>query len=365
MKNISAALKLHLAQETTTLARCWKITRLDGKIFGFTSADKDLTVDSIVYLASTGVSPTSITSSNNLSVDNLEVNGFLDSSTITELDLLAGLWDYANVVVFDVNFNDLTMGKLIMFTGTLGTVNAGAMNFTAELRGLTQPLQQNLLEYYSPGCRASLGDTRCTVNLVPFTAAGTVGTTINQKSWYDTSITNTTSTTQYSITAITQANPAVVTAPGHNFTTGQTVNFIGIAGMTELNGKTATVTFISSTQFSININTSVAQGDYSAYISGGTVILAPTSEYYQNGVVTWTSGANLGLSMEVKTYRPGYIELFQPMIFTVALGDTYSIKAGCDKQLSTCLGRFNNVINFRGEPHIPGNDQILQHGFHG
>ena len=34
---------------------------------------------------------------------------------------------------------------------------------------------------------------------------------------------------------------------------------------------------------------------------------------------------------------------------------------GCDRQLSTCRDRFDNVANFRGFPHIPGNDFVLKY----
>lgn len=34
---------------------------------------------------------------------------------------------------------------------------------------------------------------------------------------------------------------------------------------------------------------------------------------------------------------------------------------GCDRQLGTCRGRFGNVLNFRGFPHIPGNDFVLRY----
>jgi uncharacterized phage protein (TIGR02218 family) len=38
----------------------------------------------------------------------------------------------------------------------------------------------------------------------------------------------------------------------------------------------------------------------------------------------------------------------------IAIGDTYTIREGCDKNFSTCKNKFSNHLNFRGEPHIPG-----------
>ena len=37
-------------------------------------------------------------------------------------------------------------------------------------------------------------------------------------------------------------------------------------------------------------------------------------------------------------------------------GDAFDIKAGCDKQFATCREKFSNAANFRGFPHMPGND---------
>ncbi len=56
--------------------------------------------------------------------------------------------------------------------------------------------------------------------------------------------------------------------------------------------------------------------------------------------------------------RKGFT-LFLPMPSIVAIGDNYSLRPGCDKKFSTCKDRYNNVKNFRGEPNVPGNDQVL------
>lgn len=82
------------------------------------------------------------------------------------------------------------------------------------------------------------------------------------------------------------------------------------------------------------------------------------------GRVTWTAGANAGLAMEVKTHRSAgeaTIALWQPMAQAIAPGDAFTVTAGCDKRFSTCRERFGNVVNFRGFPHIPGNDFLLRY----
>jgi len=64
--------------------------------------------------------------------------------------------------------------------------------------------------------------------------------------------------------------------------------------------------------------------------------------------------------MEVKTSTAaGVITLQQAMPFATVIGDTYSMSAGCAKTLDTCRVKFNNVVNFRGFPHVPGMDKMV------
>ena len=52
------------------------------------------------------------------------------------------------------------------------------------------------------------------------------------------------------------------------------------------------------------------------------------------------------------------IELWQAMSEAVAVGDAFTVTAGCDKQFSTCKAKFDNALNFRGFPYMPGNDAV-------
>lgn len=167
MKSISASLKSHLQGEVTTLATCWKITRSDGIILGFTDHDEDVTISSVLYEAATGFTPTTIQSNESLSVDNLETDGLIDSSTVTDGDLIAGLYDYADVEIFMVNYASVTSGLLLLKKGTLGEVTVKQDQFRAEVRSLSQKLQQTIGEVFSANCRADLGDARCGITLEP------------------------------------------------------------------------------------------------------------------------------------------------------------------------------------------------------
>jgi len=74
------------------------------------------------------------------------------------------------------------------------------------------------------------------------------------------------------ITGITAASPGVITCVGHGFTTGRRVYLASIGGMTELNGRTFTVTVLSADTFTLTDMWGVAvdTSAYTAYTSGGT-----------------------------------------------------------------------------------------------
>ena len=94
MKPVSTALASHLAGEVTTLATCWRLDRIDGWVRGFTDHDRNLVIDGVTYVAATGFLPSAIKSGSDLSVDNLDVDGFLDDDALKAEDLTAGLFDF-------------------------------------------------------------------------------------------------------------------------------------------------------------------------------------------------------------------------------------------------------------------------------
>lgn len=83
-------------------------------------------------------------------------------------------------------------------------------------------------------------------------------------------------------------------------------------------------------------------------------------DFFTSGKVTWTTGANAGLSMEIKKYIGNGVELQEPMPYPMVLGDQCTLYAGCQKRDSDCSGKFDNIIRFRGFPSVPGQDQVLR-----
>ena len=88
--------------------------------------------------------------------------------------------------------------------------------------------------------------------------------------------------------------------------------------------------------------------------------LTQASQFFTAGKVTWLTGGNAGLKMEVKNFEATAVLLQEAMPYAVVAGDTYSIKAGCMKRyIEDCGTKFSNQNNFRGMPYVPGNDKML------
>lgn len=88
--------------------------------------------------------------------------------------------------------------------------------------------------------------------------------------------------------------------------------------------------------------------------------------YFSFGVVKFTGGLNIGLSMEIRKHEGlagspagAGLSLQLNLPYAIAVGDTFTIVPGCDKSKATCKNRFNNLLNFRGFSFVPGSDQVL------
>ena len=86
--------------------------------------------------------------------------------------------------------------------------------------------------------------------------------------------------------------------------------------------------------------------------------------WFTAGKLTFTGGANAGLAHggeDPPQERGVTFTLWQAMAQPIAAGDTFTVTAGCDKRFATCRDRFANAVNFRGFPHIPGNDFVVRY----
>jgi hypothetical protein len=168
LKTITPALRTHLAQPVTTLATCWHVIRTDGTSYAFTSFDDDLIVGGITYSSTAGFTRSAVQTGSSGEVDNVDLLGFFHPDAITERDLKNGLFDYATVYLFVVNWANLGQGICKLRRGWIGEcTRSPAGIFHAELRGLTQALVQEFGDEFMPICRADLGDSKCKMPIKP------------------------------------------------------------------------------------------------------------------------------------------------------------------------------------------------------
>lgn len=116
-----------------------------------------------------------------------------------------------------------------------------------------------------------------------------------------------------------------------------------------------------------------------AFTGTATIMTAPTPrrftvsglsayghDFFSRGLATFTSGPAAGLKIEVKSHSNlngvVMVELWADAEGPPAAGNTFTVRAGCDKHFETCKERFSNGINFRGFPKMPGNQLLMKVG---
>lgn len=282
MKSLAPAALVDYAAPERTIAKCWNVVRTDGEIFGFTDHDQPLPIAGVTYEALSGFTASQLATNATLGVDNMDLEGLFDSAGITDADMEAGIWDNAEIVIFEANYVTRTWTNTLL-TGWLGEVRHRRGLFLAELRSLTSTLQKTVGDMITPNCRYKLGDLNCKVDLDVLTE-------------HDVPVTSVTSRRVFVASSLAAVSPS-----------------------------------------------------YAA-------------NWFNWGVLTFTTGDNAGFSMDVKSYAAdGTVELQLPLPYAIAVADEFSISPGCNKQFKTsdgvyegdCIVKFDNGINNGSEPEVP------------
>ena len=354
-KILTAAMRGHLDGEATRLAAIWRITRKDGAQFFFTDHDRDILFGGDAYRADAGFERTAIRSTGDFAVDNLDLVGGFAEGGIVEDEVRAGLFDGAEIRVAFVNWQDPDgHGEIRLRRGTLGETRLTPQGyFTAELRGLAQPLAQSTLQMWSPECRADLGDARCTVPIWPAEVARSTAYAAGQfvrvsdppggplaedddDRIYECVTAGTTAAVQ----------PTYDTTIGQHTSDGTAV-FRAYDAFTRA---AAIATVTSDREF-------VLTAALDAYADG----------WFDDGLLVWETGANAGIGYEVKGWVQATrtLTLWQSARLPALAGDKVRVAPGCHKRLiEDCRDKFTipgsvffangNAKNFRGEPFVPG-----------
>lgn len=544
MKDLTPALQAHLRQGVTTICTCMDIRRRDGKSFRFTDHDQPISTGAAEYVPYASFARSSISTGVDLEVDQMEIRGILNSKYISRDDVASGMFDFAEVRVFVLNYEAPEEGAITLRVGWLGEVTMNEdSTFVAELRGLTQVYAYRIGEAYSPECRADLGDRRCRIAINParwqpgtsyrkgdvvlgvinaasgyvnlslanpsfdedastlpeklrdipgwttygdangrwtlkqamffglagkesYAAFGTDngedsgpiahtvpdlgmyqvidldaqgadlyqidlglcrlystlwyacvngreagtryriyaldadGNQIGAAAIYDTGLRQTAEDRwfqeivrdvllpagtrfikfdlfahkryRYTEGAAFDTITAAINYP--NGTLGNADQYGDVAFLALNSGITGTTepawsNLIGDTQVDGTITWKAVKSWKKATTvngtgSGGRVIIptgvSDAAGYYDGGLVVWETGKNAGRSQEIKSWADGALTLFQRPFHIPAVGDRFVIHPGCDKTRATCVSKFSNILNFRGEPDVPGQDKYYQ-----
>ena len=363
-KTVSSGLATHLAGVVTTIAFMWRIERRDGTVFRFTNHDQDIVFNSNTYKATSGFTSSDIANSSSFSVNNLNAQAIFDSADITEADLRNGLFDYAEVRLFAVNYKDTTQGELRQLKGRIGEVQiSDNQYFTAELRDLMQLMSQNIGELYAPECRTDLGDDRCKIPIRPAILGRSQAVTVGQ--FYRVVTANSPSNPaigedfENRIYRVAKAGTTAGSQPSYNKTLGETTS----DGTADLIAEEAWTRHFEVIR--VNSNSSFVVTELTPNSSGPRGGFP--NDWFNFGAVSWDTGNNAGSHIEVKdfvadngTLIEQTVQLFLPTAFNIQIGDKGTIYPGCDKRRITCRDKFANILNFRGEPDLPGSDLMLR-----
>ena len=282
MRTLPASLAAHVQEEVTTLCRCWIIEAGNGETLGFTDHDNDLTVDSVLCEAASGMEAGNIEANLGLKVEGHEVVGAIQSDRISKESIRAGKFDQAKISTWVVNWQD-PASALLEDVHYVSEIDREDGFFKLELRTRLAELEKIRGRHFNRQCPVELGGEPCGVDL-------------------------------------------------------------------------------SESQFHASGNVIHADTEVILSVSG---LGGFEAGWFSSGRLTWTTGQNAGRTTEIATHLVSLEEvslhLWAPQPFAPIAGDQFDITAGCDKLFETCKAKFSNGINFRGFPHIPGNDRALAH----
>jgi uncharacterized phage protein (TIGR02218 family) len=182
MKTISGPFQAHLDSGATTCCYCWKIVRRDSTILGFTEHDEKLTFAGVTFEAATSFQASQISQSLGMNVDNVDAAGALSSDAISESDLIAGRYDDAAVTLYYVNWMDVSQYTVIL-AGNIGEIKRSGIAFSAELRSLTNRLNQKTGRVFQRVCDAVFSDARCGFNKASVTYPAAVTAVASPRSF--------------------------------------------------------------------------------------------------------------------------------------------------------------------------------------
>ncbi len=348
MKQLPISIAQALGSDASSLSCCWGITRKDGVVLRFTDAPQDLVVGGQTFSSVAGPEASAVSDTATMSVDNMEVKALAlltGNDGVLIRDVEVGRYDGAQTDVFFVDRRQPDAGLLHARTGWLGELKHQGQMFGAELRGLLQAMQQTIVELVSKQCRASLGDSRCKVDLAPHRVERTVlqaaeGRTIIVEGTLPAPVPVEDDYTAERIARDAEYQLLKTEYKAIQEDLDEAEPQDRPALQAQLQAKARELDTVRERLAELRV---VGQDDIFAY-----------------GLCEVLTGQAAGWKVEIRRSDAHELVLLLPVPLPIAPGDTVRLTAGCPRTLASCKVRFNNVVNFRGEPHCPDGFDALR-----
>lgn len=271
------------------------------------------------------------------------------SDAYTSEDVYAGTFEGMLITLFMVSFDSPSNGGMQFGPYEVSEIQYDDRGRIAvfEVRGILQRAKEIVVEELSVSCRSDLGDTRpgfCSLPLYPDDVAR--GTAYSVGDYVRVPDVGNYHNRMFQCTT---AGTTAGSAPAYNYT---------VAGTTT--DGTAVFTAAEAWVRSGVVATLTDDSDFTATLTESRAV----DGWFTNGVIKWTSGANLGLYNQVRawTQSSSRLQVWGSARWPVLVGDTFEIVPGCDKTFAMCKTRFSNSINFRGENLLPGVSFLIGSG---
>lgn len=387
MKAASAGLNTHIGLTTTSLTTCWKLKTTGNELITATALDIDVPFNlddgegdgELVYLSSTGFNRSALENSGDFRVGNMELSGLIESTQITKEDIRAGVYDFAKVWIFEVNWKDLTQGPIKMQRGYLGQISLRDNIFVAEFRDLLDLFLSEIGEIVTEDCPVDLFDGKCRVQELP--ADWVPSTAYTETSEQGAEIGSYISADSQSALLMEDGNEILLedgsgillleslnanrifrcTVGGTSDATPPTFD-LTIGNLTVESGGGVTWEAMQANQNLVRVTgVSIARRVFT--VEGVGLAMDAPDIHFQDGTLTFMDGPNIRMvkRREIKqwTLSSGTLELWRPMPFDITVGETLTIYAGCTKTAERCV-QYKNINNHRGWLHVPGTNQMVQ-----
>ena len=297
-----------------------------------------------------------------------EATAFIDQLQISHLDLQGDKWTGAEVeqVVVDWRQPYIVLARHVRW---IRKIQRQGQTFTATLEGRAQQLQQpnggRFGGYFTAKCQYRFGSRACGANTHALTQHASLGVEIASSASWDSITRAGAGYVPNAYASTTTEYFYVITNPNGLITTGK--------GQTrKIESNSADTIYIEEpweTLPAANIAFLVCPG-----LPVSTVV-RPRLEFkisgmlggfgdqaYREGTVLWTKGPNKGLKSSIVDYRESdrKLTLLNPTPFDISVTDKAIVIVGCDGLASTCKNKFNNFVNFGGDPHAPSVQTIIE-----